>query len=126
LRKHRLDQAEAALAIGRKVQLDDYVLTASPDGKPYKPDTLSTSFKRFLAELRKKHPELPRIRFHDLRHSKASHLLGNGASVLDVQGLLGHSSAKMTLDVYGHLMPNAHESVDRADQALARALTKAK
>jgi Phage integrase family len=46
------------------------------------------------------------VRFHDLRHFYASTLLSAGVSIKAVQSHLGHGSAALTLDVYGHLMPS--------------------
>jgi integrase len=48
---------------------------------------------------------IPSIRFHDLRHTHASLLLAHGTPVLDVSRRIGHASAAMTLDVYGHVVP---------------------
>ena len=45
-------------------------------------------------------------RFHDLRHHYASVLLSAGVSVKAVQTNLGHASATVTLNVYGHFMPD--------------------
>ena len=50
--------------------------------------------------------ELPRIRFHDLRHTAASLMLNNGVDVLVASQRLGHAHPSITLDVYGHLMPS--------------------
>lgn len=49
------------------------------------------------------------IRFHDLRHTYASLLLANGAPMKYVQHQLGHSSIKMTMDLYTHLLPEVTE-----------------
>ena len=46
---------------------------------------------------------------HDLRHYFASALIRSGASVKVVQARLGHTSAKTTLDVYGHLFPDEED-----------------
>jgi Phage integrase family len=51
---------------------------------------------------------LRRIRFHDLRHTFASLLIQNGESLAYVKDQMGHSSIKMTVDVYGHLVPGAN------------------
>ena len=46
---------------------------------------------------------LPRIRFHDLRHSCASLMVMNGVSMKQVQEWLGHSTFSTTADIYAHL-----------------------
>jgi integrase len=54
---------------------------------------------------------------HDLRHYYASLLIRTGASVKVVQARLGHSSAKITLDVYGHLWPDDEDRTRTAVDA---------
>ena len=46
---------------------------------------------------------MPKIRFHELRHSAASNLLSMVFSLKDVQEWLGHSDIKTTANIYGHL-----------------------
>ncbi|MBA2625081.1 MAG: tyrosine-type recombinase/integrase, partial [Acidimicrobiia bacterium] len=60
---------------------------------------------------------------HDLRHHYASILIRSGASVKVAQARLGHSSAKTTLDVYGHLFPDEE---DRTRQAVDEAVRAAR
>lgn len=50
-------------------------------------------------------------RFHDLRHHYASSLLSAGCSIVAVQRALGHSSASISLDIYGHLMPSDNDRI---------------
>ena len=60
---------------------------------------------------------------HTLRHTFASLLLQNGESLTYVRDQLGHSSIKMTVDVYGHLVPGANrQAMDRLDDATGRNL----
>ncbi len=62
------------------------------------------------------------VRYHDLRHYFASVLLAGGCSVVAVQRALGHASAKVTLDTYGHLLPDAEDTTRAAvDAAFAKA-----
>ena len=58
-------------------------------------------------------------RFHDLRHTYASLMIQNGESVKHIQDQMGHHSASFTLDVYGHLMPQAkREASERLEKAM--------
>ncbi|WP_255245979.1 tyrosine-type recombinase/integrase [Mycobacterium persicum] len=60
------------------------------------------------------------VRLHDLRHTCASLAISEGANVKVVQRLLGHKSAVLTLDKYGHLFPDDLDAVASAFDAAAR------
>ncbi len=68
------------------------------------------------------------LQFYDLRHTCASLLIAKGASVKAVQKQLGHKSAAITLDVYGHLWPDEierlAERMDEAHEAAIEALAR--
>ena len=70
----------------------------SPTGGPISPDSVLHMLHRVL-----KRAGLPRIRFHDLRHTFATLALQNGVDVKTVSGMLGHFSAGFTLDTYAHV-----------------------
>jgi len=55
--------------------------------------------------------EIPVVRIHDLRHSHASYLIGQGANVVAVSKRLGHSDVNMTLKVYTHLLKESESKV---------------
>jgi integrase len=56
----------------------------------------------------------PQPRVHDLRHTAVSLAIASGANIKQVQIRAGHSSVKVTLDVYGHLFPGDDEAVAEA------------
>jgi len=59
---------------------------------------------------------------HELRHTAASLAISAGGSVKSVQRMLGHASATLTLDRYGHLFPDELDHVaTRLDQAARQA-----
>jgi len=62
--------------------------------------------------------ELRAFRIHDLRHTFASMLLMAGENPAYVQQQLGHSSLRMTLDIYGHYIPktSTRRGVDVLDE----------
>lgn len=64
------------------------------------------------------------FRFHDLRHYYASLLIASGSDVKVVQHRLRHSSAKTTLDTYGHLWPDSDESTRSATEGVIAAMIK--
>lgn len=65
--------------------------------------------------------ELRLVKFHALRHSHASALPQDGASIKAVSQRLGHSTVELTLRVYFHLPPDADEALAcRADRLFGR------
>lgn len=115
LKRHRLAQAEEQLKIGVRPGEEAFVV-AQVDGNPLKPVSLTHEWTRLLAKT-----DLPRIRFHDLRHSHATQLLAAGVHPKIASERLGHSTIGITLDLYSHVMPgmqaNAAEQVDAAIKA---------
>jgi hypothetical protein len=65
---------------------------------------------------------VPRLHPHELRHTAASLAIASGADVKVVQQMPGHSSAAMTIDVYGHLF---HDGLDEVADALDNARAEA-
>ncbi|WP_165772518.1 tyrosine-type recombinase/integrase [Tepidiforma thermophila] len=63
---------------------------------------------------------LRKVRFHDLRHTAATLAIASGVDVRTTGALLGHVSAKMTLDTYGHALPGAAEAAAQAIDAALR------
>ena len=73
------------------------------------------SIERAMRDLRRKVDGLPeKFCFHDLRHYLALLLIASGADIKTVQARMRHASARTTLDVYGHLWPDADESTRSA------------
>lgn len=68
--------------------------------KPEQPTRPSAAYERMKGLL--KQAELPDIRFHDLRHTFATHALTSGVDVKTLSGILGHTRAAFTLDTYTH------------------------
>jgi integrase len=119
LRRHKIRQAEELLRLALR-QSDDMYVVAQADGHPLKPNSLTHEFVRFIAG-----SGLPKIRFHDLRHSHATHLLASGVHPKIAQERLGHATVAITLDLYSHVLPGMQaEAASRVDQALRQALDK--
>lgn len=112
LKRRKVQQAERRLQLG-PVYEDHGLIFARDDGSPWPPDAFSTAFASLI-----RRSGLPRVRFHDLRHSHASQLLRQGVHPKVVSERLGHSSVNTTLDIYSHVVPgmqrDAALGVDRA------------
>ena len=93
----KCQEEQNRIAFGREYQENGYVFKWA-DGHTYSPDYISHRFNDLL----KRH-NLPHIRFHELRHSCASMLIGMGWTLKDVQEWLGHSDIKMTANIYSHI-----------------------
>ena len=78
------------------------------------PGNLLLRFYRLL-----KDAGLPRMHFHDLRHSAATMLLSVGVHPKVVQELLGHNQISMTMDIYSHVLPTMQqEAMSKMNDAL--------
>ena len=53
---------------------------------------------------------LPDIRFHDLRHTFATHAIASGVDAKTLSGILGHTNASFTLDTYTHVTPDMQKT----------------
>ena len=99
-------EQQAALT-GLKVAEDETVF-ATADGRLTHPDYFSHVFDRHLAG-----SDLPRIRFHDLRHTHATIMLKKGVPVKVVSERLGHSSPAFTMTVHQHVIPGMQADAAR-------------
>ena len=64
-------------------------------------------------------PNLPEVRFHDLRHSHATFLLMQGVPLKVISELMGHSSTNITQDIYSHvLLQMQQQAADAVDDIL--------
>jgi integrase len=100
LRTQRRQQAAARLAAGPAWAEGAWVFTSAL-GRPLDPSEVTRRFQRLLQAA-----GLPRLRFHDLRHTTATVLLGAGVHPKVVASLLGHSTIQVTLDTYSHVTPS--------------------
>jgi integrase len=71
----------------------------TPRGTPLDPRNVSRAWEAFSVTA-----GLPRIRIHDLRHTCAALLLGEGLTLEDLKRLFGHANIAITSDTYGHLV----------------------
>jgi integrase len=101
LKRHRIEQAERRLRLGPGYH-DQNLICPRQDGDPWPPNLLSRNFCDFI----KRHPDLPQIRFHDLRHTFATLSLTKAIHPKVVSEALGHSTIAITLDLYSHVLPS--------------------
>ena len=114
LQKHHAVQAKQRLANGKKWQDHGLIFTTEVGTAINQSNLLSKSFYPLLMKA-----EVPRIRFHDLRHTAATLLLQQGVHPKIVQERLGHSRISMTLDTYSHVLPAMQqEAADKMDAIL--------
>ena len=76
--------------------------------RPERPVNPNSAYRR-LKELLKQ-AELPSLRFHDLRHTFATHALASGVDAKTLSGILGHTKASFTLDTYTHVTGDMHRN----------------
>jgi integrase len=89
------------------------VVCAREDGEPKQPASLTHEFAYLVGRV-----DIPRVRFHDLRHSHATQFLAAGVYPKIVQERLGHSTITITMDLYSHVSETMQsDAAVRLDQA---------
>ena len=100
----------------QKAKTNDVYVFPSPNGGPISPDSVNNMLKRVLARA-----GIPKVRFHDLRHTFATIALQNGVDIKTVSGMLVHFSAGFTLDTYAHVTTSAQkEAAETMSQVLSK------
>jgi integrase len=113
LRDQRIRQLEERLLAGAAWQDWGLVFTSSI-GTPREPSNVTKRLHKLLEAA-----DLPRQRFHDLRHCAASLLYAGGVAPRTIMGILGHSQISLTMNTYAHLSPALErDAVDRLDAIL--------
>lgn len=105
LKQYRNQQLEQKLKLGTAWQNEPYVFVLD-DGTPISPNLPYKWFVNFL----ERH-NLPKITFHQLRHTNASILIASGEDVVTVSGRLGHSDKSITLNTYSHIIQSREMQV---------------
>jgi integrase len=109
LRDHRARQSAFRRQFGPDYRADLDLVFANPDGTPLKPDSVSASVSLLFRKLK-----LPKgTSMHSLRHTHASELLDIGVSLPVVSARLGHSSVRVTADIYSHAIHGQDDEAAR-------------
>jgi integrase len=112
---HHTDQARQRLAAGPAWTDTGYIFTDTT-GRPLRPETITRRFRRLVAAA-----GVRRIRVHDLRHLSASLQIQAGVSITLISKRLGHSTTRITGDIYGHILPGAgHAASNAANDLIPR------
>ncbi|MDR4926521.1 site-specific integrase [Peribacillus simplex] len=93
---------------------DNDLLVCTRDGKPMIPRNFRKEFYNLVEKV-----GLPKIRFHDLRHTHATILIQQNVNVKLISERLGHSDIETTLNTYSHVLPDMQKSVsDKLDKII--------
>lgn len=106
LREHlQLQQLERQIA-GERWQENDLLFT-SKIGTPMHHKNLIDRYYKPLV----RSAGVPKVRFHDLRHTAVAIMLSHGVPIFTVSKIIGHARPSITSDTYGHLVPGAASDV---------------
>jgi integrase len=115
LRAHRAAQLKERIALGSA--WDDLDLVFPNEvGRPLDPTNVTErAFRRTL-----RRAGLPRIRFHDLRHTAATLMLARNVHPKVASEMLGHAQVAITLDLYSHVTPTMQREAAVTMEAIVR------
>jgi integrase len=120
LRWLKREQAERLLMLGVR-QGGDTLVCAREDGEAMLPTSLTHEFAKVAGRVK----DVPRVRFHDLRHSHATQLMLAGVHPKVAQERLGHASITTTLDLYSHVTATMQEdAAAKLDTAFRSAISE--
>jgi integrase len=106
---HRKQQDEFRHQFGPDYRADLDLIFANPDGTPLKPDSVSATVSLLFRRLK-----LPKgASLHSLRHTHTSHLLADGVPLPVVSARLGHSSVRVTAEIYSHMIHGQDDEAAR-------------
>jgi integrase len=117
LEAHREKQEELRQQFGPDYREDLNLIFANLNGAPLRPDSISASVSLLCRRL-----GLPKgASLHTLRHSHGSVLLADGVDLATVSERLGHSSVRVTADIYSHaLRGRDQDAAKRWDEFMRR------
>ncbi|MCR8963936.1 site-specific integrase [Brevibacillus halotolerans] len=107
LKRHKEWQEQLKKKLGNSYEDHDLVV-ANEIGRPIHPRSLTGHFNRTIIKA-----NVPKIRFHDQRHTHATILLKLGEHIKIVSERLGHSNSAMTMNVYSHVTKDMQEHAAR-------------
>jgi len=109
LEAHRKRQNEFRQQFGSDYRTDLDLIFTNLDGSPLKPDSISATVSLLSRRLK-----LPKgASLHTLRHSHTSHLLADGVDLATVSERLGHSSVRVTAEIYSHALRGRDDDAAR-------------
>lgn len=115
LKEYKKQQAQNRLKFGTAWQNGQYVFLHE-DGSPISTQLPYKWFTKFL----NRH-NLPKITFHQLRHTNASLLISSGEDIVTVSGRLGHADKNVTLNTYSHIIKSKEAQVaNKMDEFYSR------
>ena len=116
LEAHRKRQDEFREQFGPNYRADLDLIFANPDGTPLRPDSISSVVSLLFRRL-----GFPKgASLHSLRHTHGSHLLADGVPLPVVSERLGHSSVRVTAEVYAHAIHGQDDDAARRWDAFQR------
>lgn len=98
---------------------EDYVFTTETGEAIYYRNAARRGLTRAAEAAGVNRDGLPKLSFHDLRHSYGSHLVRSGLDVVRVSRQLGHARPSVTLDVYAHEFEQAQHAEDVREKLTA-------
>ncbi|PFL47426.1 site-specific integrase [Bacillus cereus] len=113
LKKHRAVALKEKPSQGEEYQENDLGM-CTPFETPINPANVRRSLNALIQKA-----AVPKIQFHDLRHTHATLLLAKGVNVKVISERLGHSNIKITLGTYSHVLPTMQEdAVNKREEIL--------